>query len=95
MPFEALGVDTDQADALATECAEVAALVGWNVHQAGLADLRQVVPCRVPDKGDVVLATEHFDELLQQTFLLRTPGRTVLKRLDQDTGVISKWVREL
>jgi hypothetical protein len=38
---------------------EMAALVGWDVHQAGLPDLRQVVPSRVPRECDVPLATEH------------------------------------
>jgi hypothetical protein len=56
LPVEASRADTDETNSLATEGAEVAALVGWNVHQAGLADLRQVVPCRVPDKSDVPLA---------------------------------------
>lgn len=44
--------------------------MGWYVHQAGLSDLRQLVPRRVPDEGDVPLTTEHVDELLQQSHLL-------------------------
>ena len=95
LPVEASRADTDETNSLATERAEMTTLVGWYVHQAGLTDLRQVIARWVPDEGDVVLASEHFDELLQQTLLLRTPGRTVLKSLDQDTGAISKWVGEL
>ena len=65
LPAKASGTDTDQANALATERAEMAKLVGWNVHKAGLADLRQVVPCRVSGERDVPLTGKHVDELLQ------------------------------
>ena len=65
LPTEASRADTDHANSIATENAEVATLVGWDVHKAGLADLRQVVPRRVPDECDVPLTAKHVDELLQ------------------------------
>ena len=87
---EAPGADTNQANSLATERAETATLIGWDVHQAGLADLSQMVLRRVPDEGDVVLAPEHEDQLLQQSLLLIVTGRAALKRFDNDAGVIRK-----
>jgi hypothetical protein len=52
-------------------------LVDWNIHQAGLPDLRQLVPRRVPHEGDVPLSAKHVDELLQQPLLLIAPCLTV------------------
>ena len=95
LPVEATRADTDETNSLATERAEMTALVGWYVHQAGLTDLRQVIARRVPDKSDVPLAPKHVDKLFQQSLLLSAPCLAVLKRLDQDTGVVSKWVGEL
>ena len=92
---EAPGADTNQANSLAAERAEMTALVGWNVHKAGLADVRQVVLRRVPDEGDVVLASEHEDQLLQQSLLLIFAGRAAMKRFDNDAGVIRKRVEKL
>lgn len=70
-------------------------LVDWNIHQAGLPDLRQVVPRWVPHEGDVPLAAKHVDELLQQSLLLIAPCLAALKRFDEDAGVVSEWIREL
>ena len=92
---EASRADTDQADSIATENAEVATLVGWDVHKARLADLGQVVPRRVPDEGDVPLTPQHMDELLEQPLLLSAPCLPDLKRFDEDTGVVSEWIGEL
>jgi hypothetical protein len=47
------------------------------------------------DERDVPLAPQHVDELFQQSLLLRTPSRTVLKCFDEDTGVVSERVGEL
>jgi len=73
----------------------MATLVGWNIHQARLADLRQVVPRLVPHKGDVPLASQHVDKLLEQSLLLSAPCLAVLQRFDEDTGVVGQGVGEL
>ena len=73
----------------------MAALVIWDIHQAGLADLRQVIPRRAPGEGNVVLATEHIDELLQQSLALIIPSRVALKRFDNDASIVSQRVGTL
>ena len=95
LPVRAAGADTNQADPLATELAEMTALVGWNVHEAGLTDLRQVVLRRVPAESDVVLAPEHVDQLFKQSLLLVAACRAALKRFDNDAGIVSEGVVKL
>ena len=95
LPVEASRADTDETNSLATEGAEVAALVGWDVHQAGLADLLQVIARWVPNEGDVPLAPKHVDELFQQSLLLITPRISTLQRFDEDAGVVSEWIGKL
>ncbi len=95
LPVEASRADTDETNSLATERAEMTAFVGWYVHQAGLTDLRHVITRWVPHEGDVPLAPKHVDKLFQQSLLLSAPCLAVLKRFDNDAGVVSERVGEL
>ena len=71
------------------------AFVDWNLHQTGLPDLRQAVPRRMTHKRDVPLAPQHLDELLKQSPLLGAPCRAVLKRFDENAGVVGQRIGEL
>lgn len=66
----------------------MATLVGWDVHQAGLADLLQVILRRVSREGDVPFAIEHIDELFEHASLLITPFSSALQCADKNAGVI-------
>jgi hypothetical protein len=90
------GADAYQSDALAPKCAEMTALVGWDVHQAGLPDLRQVdsVPA-CPVECDVALATKHVDELFEDSSLLFPPFSPALQCVDENAGVIRERIWQL
>ena len=71
------------------------ALIDRHVYQTGLTDLRQLVLCWIPCERDVLLASQHADELLKQTLLLISPGCGALYRFDDDAGIVSERVGKL
>ncbi len=84
-----------QSDALAPECAEMTALVGWDVHQARLPDLGQGITYGAPQQCYVALATKHVDELFEDSSLLFPPFSPALQCVDENAGVIRERIWQL
>lgn len=52
----------------------------------------ELVKPGVADKGDVLLAPQHMNQLVEQPLLLGAPLRGRLNRPDKDASVVGKWV---